>query len=496
MAATPRAISLSLTPTIGNDVAAPLEGLGLLSAPVNNKRKVSVACLSPPASSSSRSLSSTSVTSESFAATATNKEADFIDIPEFLYSKETYVFLGFTEEVAGIMWQKFLSQPSESLADDEVDFRHFIEYPRARLDDYDIEDALTTSDDWDICLSQVGVNEKLHDAIMMPTYSDLRSTASCKFWVRESIEDTWASLLQLEEELRLESARLQREAARRKTRKHAGSISEAPSQDKPHGRKHAGSLSEASAHGDTYSKKPDDEQKKEQGKQGIEPATPSKMSADDSKLETGTLKHDAPARMEGHTMLWRGGAHRRHKAFYDFSTQTAKITALESSPGDFSHRGRSYFSPQHETADRYAQWAKHKSDITQVSILQVALPNKWVESLDAHYLWLGALPTDEWSQVVWHSRNGERFPKELRHVYNKDLLIGHIASGINEKYVAMDKPTMIKDKDVLKVESEGEDVKSIQWVFQSMKAEDGFETECKGKVWVHMCGCLKTPLKK
>ncbi|KAF2136771.1 uncharacterized protein K452DRAFT_302464 [Aplosporella prunicola CBS 121167] len=116
MAATPRAISLSLTPTIGNDAAAPLEGLGLLSAPANNKHKVSVACLSPPVSSSSRS-SLISVTSESFAATAANEEADFITIPKFLYSKETYLFLGFSEEIADNMWQKFLSQSDHRRSD-------------------------------------------------------------------------------------------------------------------------------------------------------------------------------------------------------------------------------------------------------------------------------------------------------------------------------------------------------------------------------------------
>lgn len=84
------------------DVAHYFEVRGLMEPVCENKRKFSLSTL---ASSSSRSFSSSD--SSSFSSTSKHCPVAFIEIPEALYSKETYEFMGLTEEVACKVWKRY-----------------------------------------------------------------------------------------------------------------------------------------------------------------------------------------------------------------------------------------------------------------------------------------------------------------------------------------------------------------------------------------------------
>lgn len=107
-----------------------------------------------------------------------------------------------------------------------------------------------------------------------------------------------------------------------------------------------------------------------------------------------------------------------------------------------------------------------------------------LRNLNTRYLWFSSA----WKNGVWHCRNGLELSDDVAEFEEKDLLIGHIASGKHRKYEGMKDFKAIKESDVLTVSISGEEKKSVQWVFQTRKARTGFEEHCKGKVWIHELG--------
>lgn len=166
---------------------------------------------------------------------------------------------------------------------------------------------------------------------------------------------------------------------------------------------------------------------------------------------------------------------------------------MSSATGDFSRYTRlAYWTPQKETADRYATWLKHKVPLAEIAIIQVAIPEDLIKSLSVAYLWSDGAPSeaDRWRKIVWTSRRAQTIPRELFDLERVDLWIGHIASGRHCKFVAMKEPSEIKDSDVLNINIGNTARKAIQWVFYTSHARDVFCKGCAGKVWVHGLGKL------
>ena len=59
---------------------------------------------------------------------------------------------------------------------------------------------------------------------------------------------------------------------------------------------------------------------------------------------------------------------------------------------------------QRETADRYAQWTKHKVGISGIIMMQIAVLDSLIYG---HNLWHNETPSGEWEQLVYHSRRGK-----------------------------------------------------------------------------------------
>jgi hypothetical protein len=76
-----------------------------------------------------------------------------------------------------------------------------------------------------------------------------------------------------------------------------------------------------------------------------------------------------------------------------------------------------------------------------------------VESLTVKYLWFGqnseGNPSNEWKNLIWNPRRGNRLPKSLRHLSAEDLLIGNTASGKQCKVMQMESASELKECDVL-----------------------------------------------
>ncbi|KAL0259201.1 hypothetical protein SLS55_006706 [Diplodia seriata] len=129
--------------------------------------------------------------------------SEHVTIPDALYSKESYELIGFTPAMATLLWQRFLARPADIVDGGFIDFAvdHIKQHPAA--------DPETSQDDWNGYLKAIGINDRLRTAILMPEFEDIRYSASCQFWVLDSIVSTWEALCGRHEELRMEQRRRQ-----------------------------------------------------------------------------------------------------------------------------------------------------------------------------------------------------------------------------------------------------------------------------------------------
>ncbi len=474
---------------LSKELAQFLEEEGLASPILNNKRKLSTSSLSPPSSLPSRTVSTAShsdrdVSPANFAASFVSEEINDVEIPANLRSRETYSFLGFNNETAAKLWGRFVDAPADTPIS-------FLDYAVSHIDENETHDACTASDDWDFCLKAHGINDKLRTAILLPEFADLRYTASCKYWIIDAIVMGYEELEAMDEIIRLEAASLQCSRSRPGQK--------LPSMASPKGRIPRTDPIPVRPHDSLSSTTPNPTVSpfsQSIGHNSVSSTTLPEASSSDTPIPIITTSSSAPSAIDGHTMIWRATSRLKAKSFYDQVTQTISLQAIATSPGDFSgDRSVTYWTTQKETADRYAQWCKRKMEVSVIAIIQVAVPNTFIESLTVEYLWFGdsEKPTNTWKILVWHGRKGLSLPKEIRYLEQRDLLIGHIASGVHAKCLHMIDATKIKESDVLTVEVDGEEKRSIQWVFHTYNAKDAFAEKCAGKVWIHNVGCFKVP---
>jgi hypothetical protein len=455
-------ITPSPEPVISVEEARFFESEGLLSPLAGKKRKLSTSLLSdtPPISPSSRSRgSSDRVSSESFEATFTSQEAETSTVPETLESVESLEYVGFTTNMAETIYNRYQNSPKD------VPWA-FLEFALAVIEDPQIEDAESSQDDWFACMTMIGLDEDFQRAIMLEEFADLRYTATCKFWVRDTMEMRWRFLENLKYLLRERQIQLQKSRARPSLAPRTGSG--------PRSRKRL-SIGGAPTIGQSG------------------PVSSLDSEVQEEPSSAVATVPETPLHQDGHVMLWRAGDIIKHQAFYNEATGRLDLDAISTFPGNFSGNVRlAYFTPQRETADRYATWYKHKAPQSGITIAQIPVPYRFVESLKAKYLWFDqnseGNPSNEWKNLIWNSRRGNRLPKSLRHLSAEDLLIGHIASGKHCKFMQMESASEIKESDVLTVNIDEVERKSIQWAFQTDEAQDGFEEACRGNVVLHKCG--------
>ncbi|KAI9821442.1 MAG: hypothetical protein M1826_000678 [Phylliscum demangeonii] len=178
-------------PIIDQASADFFESENLLSPIVNSKRMISAALISPPSSislsTSESSSSARRVSSRFFAATYVVQEMDAIELPANLISRET---------------------PADD--DMEVDL---LELALCQIE-YWPRDATCESDDWDALMMEMGINDQLRHAIMLPEYPEIRCTASCHYWLMEAMNVKWHALEALADELRWDAAKRRRAGSR------------------------------------------------------------------------------------------------------------------------------------------------------------------------------------------------------------------------------------------------------------------------------------------
>jgi hypothetical protein len=391
------------------------------------------------------------------------------------------MYIGFTSEQAAILWDRHVTIVDEALDGD------FFDYVTWHIEEVDVPDATTSTDDWDACMRAMGINEKLRTAILLPEFYDIRFTATCKYWVLDTMEIRYCALKDMNRRLIMERARIKQLENAEKV-----GAQFKPPQKAPGFQGASGSISELSSLLSPTSRF-------NQPSLGSEAATLSSLTneiVDNHSAPLVATTYATPSDQLCHATLWRAGDRARSEEFYNQVTQEVKLAAIATIPGDFNSQKRlAYWTPQKETADRYAQWTKHRADDSEIMMIQVAVPESLVKNLTPYYLWHDErwTPKDEWRKLVYHSRRREDLPRELLHIDQYDVLIGHIATGVHRKYERLTHWNRITDEDILAVQIAGRNRMAIQWVFNTAEARLAFEEQCRGKIQLHNLGTFKVP---
>ncbi|CAD6443019.1 76d881f8-56db-4422-9fe3-8d3a4c5d65cf [Sclerotinia trifoliorum] len=112
-------------------------------------------------------------------------------IPEFLHSKETLEWLGWTSQKAAEIWARWTTINSVEVWDDVVLEVEFLEHATGHIPYNELEDS---AGDWEEHMRDWGVSSELINAIMDAEFSNVRLTESAHHWVRDTMEIRYLSL--------------------------------------------------------------------------------------------------------------------------------------------------------------------------------------------------------------------------------------------------------------------------------------------------------------
>ncbi|OQD98083.1 hypothetical protein PENSOL_c010G06911 [Penicillium solitum] len=361
----------------------------------------------------------------------------FVSIPEDLVSFATLQYLGYNHQTATRIWERWANWPPGRIkrqSDDFEDGIPFIEVAEGYLDS-----ATDTCDDddsaWFDCLDNYGMSTELTHAIMDTKFRHIRLTQSCKFWVQDTLKLRYRGLEEVQEASRERERATQREASR------PGTNNPGP----PAQRSISESLRSAP---------------------WMSPETAL------SSFATG-----AAANKPGEIQLYKG----MDKAWIndlfrgDGSVHFGCLASR--SPADFSSKQVGiYFAVDREVAVYYACYAKRRSGVNAVVIVQATIPNSAIESLTPpdiqHVYW----PSMEWKSLVLTCRQDRKLSSQLRKFKLAKLVIGSICNKPSMVLANMQSPDEITEGMVYKTK---DDRVAIEYVFIGDEGDDLLEQSAK-----------------
>jgi hypothetical protein len=154
----------------------------LISRTKTGTRKISGQLLSPPSTISSDSSGSMTTGPQN-----DDLIPEDIEVPESLYSKEAFEWIGFNPSTAKKLFQNWSAMVREKDLEEEV---------KGMLHGYVCDRSYQSEDPW-VNMEEVGISKKLQTAIMDPDFEDVHATRDLQAWIWESLLDNLLVLEQL-----------------------------------------------------------------------------------------------------------------------------------------------------------------------------------------------------------------------------------------------------------------------------------------------------------
>lgn len=390
--------------------------------------------------------------------TTSNVDLDhFEEIPDHVYSYETLLYVGFSQERATELWEHWNSvndyddeDYSEGWRDIDGGMVTFEEICIARFDFKDDGDTVSEDDtEWRKSMDSIGISQDLQNAIMTPSCRGIRLTASCFHWLNDTMVAAFAHLWDV-----------QNTSERRKT-----------------------ATEEATTHGGSAS--------------AISQSSPVlNRSQGQSTSQVDTVSSPALSGCAlGSTVLFCGGfttnrfLDRWGRDDGNFTAHFGTFQDRSTDNGEFNMRwgGAVYLYPDLAVARKYAFWARKRGmGRINASVLRVEIPNTAIESLDKTTDLLTTFwPDDEWKQLVYGYSNSKRYyslrKTPLVKFTKATLVIGTIHGRPNEVVATLGSADDITE-DFLNPEFDG----CSQYVFMDYQGSEYRELEFleeHGKGW-------------
>ncbi|KAF5553099.1 hypothetical protein FPHYL_8826 [Fusarium phyllophilum] len=160
----------------------------------------------------------------------------------------------------------------------------------------------------------------------------------------------------------------------------------------------------------------------------------------------------------------------RINGLFDHEGNLDRISVLmsASSSTDFSRNKSMYcFTPDYSLARKQAAWIKQRGP--PAVIVQIAVQEKLITSMDPPDIQCAFWPNSNWRELVWHCRTTRRLPNELKKYNDAILIIGTIANRPTAYYEQRSPAELTSEAYVVMVRgpNEGGDRAAVQYVFSS-----------------------------
>ncbi|OBT74690.1 hypothetical protein VF21_06964 [Pseudogymnoascus sp. 05NY08] len=181
----------------------------------------------------------------------------------------------------------------------------------------------------------------------------------------------------------------------------------------------------------------------------------------------------------GHTTLFKAVDRARITNLLDQSGKLSRPeTLLSTAPLDFSgSRSLYYFTPDHNLARRQAAYAKRRAPRKFIVIISFLIPNTAIENLSPLDLQRVSWPSNDWKELLWHSRNQKLLPPHLRKYRDATLVIGTMAYGADAVYQGMKTWEEVGEECVFWEGKKGQGGEVVQYVFSGEEGGHDFLTE-------------------
>lgn len=359
---------------------------------------------------------------------------DSVDIPEDFNSKEFLLFAGFTGHVASQIWDAWQKRGDRQdwLIDDA---RHYIRAAARK------HDAVERSDDWDLALREMGLDDRLRQAILHPDFESIRLTGCACSWALDTVNTSFDFLQGLDDAI---------------------------------GKKQRGGSEIERVDSPDESSKP---------RPAIAPNRAHQKAGSSSAATAPNVKVSTQPpleRVEGRTMFFKGGSQYRFEQAVQLDGSLG-IRGLQSqNPTDFhpTEATYMYLTKHREVAHRYARYAEERFPSSKGAVLQIAIPNHLVSDAQEIY-------GDDWRDLIWNSRNSRvtdsnflRLPSQLKHYENYDVLVSNLCTDSSHKIARM------ADNSELSIFKLANGAKASQHAFQTISRQQDVARQCTGFFWI------------
>lgn len=123
---------------------------------------------------------------------------DFETVPDYLVSRESLVYLGFTDTAANAIWGRWSNWGNDQGRETDGGPVTFESMFRSHIYGNGTDTYLDDDNAWRETMNSAGINQSLQNAIMTPSCKDMRLMESCKYWLLDTVSAKYASLKEIQ----------------------------------------------------------------------------------------------------------------------------------------------------------------------------------------------------------------------------------------------------------------------------------------------------------